>query len=140
MLVQQFFFIKRFVIFELTIWIIKEKNFLRWLMIFFVHVIRSMFIFLCNVLFCLTIFSIVVFWLNVFTLLRRTSCVNTTYVLFIVVVDEIMSFINVKFLFIRVLIFSKLAISFRFSLNKRRIESTFFFSHCDQFLHEIVDK
>ncbi len=96
-------------------------------MIFFVHVIRNMFKFLCNVLFCLTIFSIVVFWLSVFTLLKRTSCVNTTYVLFIVVVDEIVLFINVKFLFIRVLISSKLANNFRFSLNKRRIKNIFFF-------------
>ncbi len=134
------FFIKRFVIFELTILIIKKKNFLRWLMTFFVHVTRSMFRFLCNVLFCLTIFSIVVFWLSVFTLLKRTSCVNTTYVLLIVVVDEIMSFINVKFLFMRVLISSKLASSFKSLLSKRRIENTFLFfffiviSFCMKFL------
>ncbi len=94
---------------------------------FWHHATRNMFKFLCNVLFCLTIFSIVAFWLNMFTLFKRTSCVNTTYILFIVVVDEIMSFISVKFLFIRVLIFSKLANSFKFSLNRRRIESTFFF-------------
>ncbi len=58
---NNFLFIKRFVIFELTISIIKEKNFLRWLMIFFIHVTRNMSKYLCNVLFCLTIFSIVVF-------------------------------------------------------------------------------
>ncbi len=133
-------FIKRFVISELTISIIREKNFLRWLMTFFVHATRSMFKFLSNVLFCLTIFSIVAFWLSVFTLLRRTSCVNTTYVLFIVVVDEVMSFISVRSLFMRVLIFSKLVNSFRSSLSKRRIESTFFFfffiviSFCMRFL------
>ncbi len=133
-------FIKRFVFSELTISIIREKNFLRWLMIFFVHVTRNMSKLLCNVLFCLTIFSIVVFWLSVFTLLRRTSCVNTTYVLFIVVVDEVMSFISVKSLFMRVLISSKLASSFKFSLSKRRIESTslfFFFiviNFCMRFL------
>ncbi len=120
-------FIKRFVIFELTISIIKKKNFLRWLMTFYVHATRSMSRFLCSVLFCLMIFSIVVFWLNVFTLLRRTSCVNTTYVFFIVVVDEIMSFISVRSRFICVLIFSKFANNFKFSLNKRRIENTFFF-------------
>ncbi len=60
-LFNNFFFIKWFVIFKLTISIIREKNFLRWLMIFFVHVIRNMFRFLCNVLFYLMIFSIVVF-------------------------------------------------------------------------------
>ncbi len=65
---------------------------------------------------------------------------NTTYILFIVIVDEIMSFINVKFLFMRVLISSKLASNFRSSLNKRRIESTslfFFFiviNFCMRFL------
>ncbi len=133
-------FIKRFVISELTISIIREKNFLRWLMIFFVYAIRNMSRFLCNVLFCLTIFSIVAFWLSVFTLLRRTSCVNTTYVLFIVVIDEVMSFISVKSLFMRVLISSNFASSFRSSLNKRRIESTFLFfffiviSFCMRFL------
>ncbi len=96
-------------------------------MIFFIYVSRSMSRFLCNVLFCLMIFLIIAFWLNVFTLFKRTSCVNTTYVLFIVVVDEIMLFINVKSRFIRVLIFLKLANNFRFSLNNRRIKSTFFF-------------
>ncbi len=51
-----------------------------------------------------------------------------------------MSFINVRFFFIRVLIFSKLVSSFRSSLNKRRIESTFSFfffiviSFCMRFL------
>ncbi len=51
----------------------------------------------------------------------------TTYVFFIVIIDEIISFISVNFRFIRVLISSKLASNFRSSLNKRRIDNTFFF-------------
>ncbi len=62
-----------------------------------------------------------------FTLLKCTLCVNTTYVFFIVVVDEIILFINVKSRFICVLIFSKFANNFKFSLNNRRIENIFFF-------------
>jgi hypothetical protein len=129
------------VIFELTISIIRKKNFLRWLMIFFVHVTRSMFKFLCNVLFCLTIFSIVAFWLNVFTLLRRTSCVNTTYVLFIVIVDEIMSFINVRFFLYAFWFLENLraASDSRWINVALRTRFSFFF-YCDQFLHEILDK
>ncbi len=118
----------------------QKKNVLRWLMIFLIYVTRNMFKFLYNVLFCLMILSIAIFWLSVFTLFKRTSCVNTTYVLFIVVVDEIISFINVKSRFIRVLISSKFASNFRSSLNKQRIDNTFFFfffiviSFCMRFL------
>ncbi len=142
MFVQQFFFYQAIRHLRIDDFDNQRKKLLALISDFFVHATRNTFKFLCNVLFYLMIFSIVAFWLNVFTLLKRTSWVNTTYVLFIVVVDEIMSFINVKSRFIRVLISLKFANNFRSSLNKRRIENTFFFFflHNDQFLHKILDK
>ncbi len=95
--------------------------------IFFVQITRTMFRSLCKLLFCLTIWLIAVCWLNVLTLLMRTSCASTTYVRRIVVVDDVMSCKNSLSCFILSFVFSKRASSFKSSLSRRLIDNMFFF-------------
>jgi hypothetical protein len=106
---------------------INEKCFFRNRSVFFVQIIRTMFKSLCKLLFCLMIWLIIVYWLNVLTLFMRTSCVNTTYVRRIVVVENMMSCKSFLFCFILSFVFSKRASSFKSSLNKRLIDNMFFF-------------
>ncbi len=105
---------------------INEKCSFRNRSVFFVQITRTMFRFLCKLLFCLTIWLIIVCWLNVLTLLMRTSCASTTYVRRIAVVDDVMSCKSFLFCFILSFVFSKRASSFKSSLSKRLIDSMFF--------------
>jgi hypothetical protein len=106
---------------------IKEKCSFRSRSIFFVQTIRTMFRSLCKLLFYLTIWLMIFCWLNLLTLFMRTSCVNTTYVRHIVVVENVMSCKSSLFCFILSLVFSKRASNFKSSLNKRLIDNMFLF-------------
>jgi hypothetical protein len=102
---------------------ISEKCSFRNRSVFFVQTIRTMFRFLCKLLFCLKIWLMTFCWLNVLTWLMRTSCVNTTYVQRIAVVENVMSCKSSLSCFILSFVFSKRASSFKSSLSRRLINS-----------------
>ncbi len=122
------FLIKWFVIFALTTSMITNAYSFFVLFVFFIHVTFMMFIFLYKLKFYLMIWLMTSCWLTTLMILMRISCVITTYVRFIVVVEKLMSYVNARFFFIRFFAFFVLVNNFKSSLNKRFTNNMFFFS------------
>ncbi len=127
-LVQKIVFYQTINLFNALIFIINDDNSFSSLMTFFDQITFAILKLECKISFCFSMRRIIFCWLLICTSIIHISWINISKILDIAYVDEATFFIKKLLIINRFLIFFERVINFTFSLKRRFVVITFFFS------------